>query len=528
MNDASEATHPTEADTREQGKTQRPWRRRASLLLLGLVSVFVALWLLPAGLAFAGYFYFQTEELILPGVRVGGVLVGGMTLEEGAAVLDQTWNQDYLLPAIDSTDPARSWIVMPAEFGLHVDGTASAVRAFAIGRERDLAAGVSRMLTVLKDGWEVEPIVSFDPRKAQETLAAWQPVIEIPARDAILSVEDGWVHSEVGSTGSRLDIGATLELLSTATMAILFEHQFLPLVMYPVEPRISNAENAADELDKLLGSGITLKAYDPVTDDRYAWEPSRQEIASWIKIQRQKSGFVVDIDPNKVIEYLGSINAFLGEERFLIAENALDQTLAALEGEPIERLRIQYYPRDYVVKTSDTLISISFEVGVPYWKIIELNPKLQTRGLERGEVLAIPPRDALLSLPVVPEKRVVISLTQQTMWLYENGESYREHPVSTGISSSPTLPGIFQISAHHLNAYASIWDLQMPHFLSIYDATPGLTNGIHGLPLLSNGRRLWGDVLGRTASYGCIILDLGPAESLYNWAEDGVVVEIQL
>jgi lipoprotein-anchoring transpeptidase ErfK/SrfK len=67
----------------------------------------------------------------------------------------------------------------------------------------------------------------------------------------------------------------------------------------------------------------------------------------------------------------------------------------------------------------------------------------------------------------------------------------------------------------------------MPHFLGIYDATPGFTNGIHGLPMLSNGKRLWGSVLGRPASYGCIILDLDAAELLYSWAEDGVVVEIQ-
>jgi lipoprotein-anchoring transpeptidase ErfK/SrfK len=78
-----------------------------------------------------------------------------------------------------------------------------------------------------------------------------------------------------------------------------------------------------------------------------------------------------------------------------------------------------------------------------------------------------------------------------------------------------------------LNAYASIWNLYMPNFMGIYDAVPGLTNGIHGLPLLSNGRRLWADVLGRPASFGCIILDLQAAEELYNWAEDGVVVEIK-
>ena len=52
-------------------------------------------------------------------------------------------------------------------------------------------------------------------------------------------------------------------------------------------------------------------------------------------------------------------------------------------------------------------------------------------------------------------------------------------------------------------------------------------NGIHGLPLLSNGHRLWASNLGTPASYGCIILDLDEAEELYYWADEGVVVEIR-
>jgi lipoprotein-anchoring transpeptidase ErfK/SrfK len=95
------------------------------------------------------------------------------------------------------------------------------------------------------------------------------------------------------------------------------------------------------------------------------------------------------------------------------------------------------------------------------------------------------------------------------------------------MAGSPTMPGIFQVQSHFVNAYASRWDLWMPNFLGIYEAAPGFLNGIHGLPLLSNGVRLWGSVLGQPASYGCIILDLESAEHLFDWAEDGVVVEIK-
>ena len=77
------------------------------------------------------------------------------------------------------------------------------------------------------------------------------------------------------------------------------------------------------------------------------------------------------------------------------------------------------------------------------------------------------------------------------------------------------------------NAYGARWDLWMPNWLSIYEAAPGFFNGIHGLPMLHSGVRLWGSALGHPASYGCIILGLQQAADVYNWAENGVVVEIK-
>ena len=113
------------------------------------------------------------------------------------------------------------------------------------------------------------------------------------------------------------------------------------------------------------------------------------------------------------------------------------------------------------------------------------------------------------------------------MWTYENGQMLKEYVISTGVDESPTIPGVFQVQTHELEAYASVWDLYMPHFMGIYQGWPGFWNGLHGLPTLSSGVQLWASVLGRKASYGCIILDLASADTVYHWAEDGVVVEIQ-
>ncbi|OGO15128.1 MAG: hypothetical protein A2Z14_18065, partial [Chloroflexi bacterium RBG_16_48_8] len=207
-------------------------------------------------------------------------------------------------------------------------------------------------------------------------------------------------------------------------------------------------------------------------------------------------------------------------------DEGLEKVKQGLQGSQPEPLRVYYRPMTYTVQRPETLVSLGVRIGMPYWKLIEADPKLAARNPYVGETITLPAKDAMLTLPVVMNKRIVISIGEQHLWVYQEGELIQDHVISTGMANSPTMPGIFQVQSHFENAYASNWDLWMPHFLGIYEAVPGFENGIHGLPLLSNGVRLWGSVLGQPASYGCIILDLEAAEELYHWAEDGVVVEI--
>ena len=86
---------------------------------------------------------------------------------------------------------------------------------------------------------------------------------------------------------------------------------------------------------------------------------------------------------------------------------------------------------------------------------------------------------------------------------------------------------MFQVLSKEEQAYASSWDLWMPHFMGIYRTGPDFTNGFHGLPTLSSGARLWEGYLGRPVSYGCIVIGLSEAAALYEWAELGTLVVIQ-
>ncbi len=122
-------------------------------------------------------------------------------------------------------------------------------------------------------------------------------------------------------------------------------------------------------------------------------------------------------------------------------------------------------------------------------------------------------------------KRIVIVISEQHLYAYEGTVLVYSFVASTGMNNA-TRAGTFSVLDKIPNAYGSTWNIWMPNWLGIY-YSGNLENGIHALPILSNGVRLWSGYLGRPISYGCIVLDVDESQMLYDWAEVGIPVEIR-
>ncbi|MGD2162145.1 MAG: peptidoglycan binding domain-containing protein [Anaerolineales bacterium] len=501
------------------------FKRILLLVVLGALSFSTP----PALLTVASYIYFHSSDAILPHVSVGSVEVGGLTIADAQEAIDLIYNQQSELLLIEVPSAQRSWNAIPGQFGLQVDALESAVSAHELGRQGGYFTRITDMLRILRSGQEIQPVIEFDADKASLAVDAWSEILHRDPVDASVELSGSKVQVHPAEPGLQLDVARTLSELTESYKQIYLELGWLPLYTQEIPSERFEIDEIAARLETLLSSSVEIRAYDPVTDEHFTWRPTRDVIAGWISLEHVGDQIRIEIDPQEIRAYVDGLNTFLGSERFLEQGSVVDAIMSDLTGSAHQDhvQIISYYPSQYTVKPGDTLVSIGFRVHLPYWKLFELNPTLSTQGLSVGQTLQVPPRDDLLTLAVIPDKRIEISISEQRMNVYEQGELKWQYVISTGISDSPTLPGIFQISSHFENAYASIWDLYMPHFMGIYDAVPGLTNGIHGLPLLSNGRRLWANVLGNPASYGCIILDLDAAEQLFYWAEEGVVVEIR-
>ncbi|MCA9901369.1 MAG: L,D-transpeptidase family protein, partial [Anaerolineales bacterium] len=252
---------------------------------------------------------------------------------------------------------------------------------------------------------------------------------------------------------------------------------------------------------------------------------------SWLTLtvdQANTTQFDWAIEPDKAAQFFAERNAALGENRYLDEELALTAVTNAIKNQQENiSLRIYHSPSQYVVQAGDTFAGIGRAVGIPYPWIQAANPGVGD-ALTVGQSITIPSPDDLLPYPVVDGKRIVVSISQQRAWVYENDALKWEWLASTGIASSPTAPGVFQIQTHEPNAYAANWDLWMPSFMGIYQPAPNVEfmNGFHGFPTRDGANLLWTSNLGTAVTYGCILLSNENAAQLYEWAEQGVIVEI--
>ncbi len=122
-------------------------------------------------------------------------------------------------------------------------------------------------------------------------------------------------------------------------------------------------------------------------------------------------------------------------------------------------------------------------------------------------------------------KYILVDISEQHMYVYEGEALVYSFVASTGMNNG-TRVGSFSVLEKIPNAYGATWDLWMPNWLGIY-WSGSLQNGIHALPILSNGSTLWSGYLGVPVSYGCVVLDTYESQILYDWADVGTPVEIQ-
>jgi LysM repeat protein len=383
--------------------------------------------------------------------------------------------------------------------------------------------------------------VVYDAAAVRRHLLALQAEIDLAPVLPGLRLVDGRVEVTPSRPGRALDLAATAVRLQGAPVdVVLAERAELAIARVPA-PELDLA-SLAEGANAWLANTLAVEVHDPINGETVRWRVEPPQWTRWVSLA---------VDRERLAEGVGALEWSLDAGA---AQGALEAQMAAwaaagevlpsayvdldsagelmreavLRSRWLVHLRAYHYASQYTVRSGETLSSISREVGIPYPWLEAANPGVSDR-LQVGQVIQVPSPDVLLPLPVIESKRIVVSISRQRMWAYQDGSLIWEWVVSTGIPSSPTAPGVFQVQSHDGTAYASSWDLWMPYFMGIYRPVPSSSfmNGFHGFPNRGGATLLWTGDLGHPVTFGCILLDTENAALLYDWAEDGVIVEIR-
>lgn len=501
----------------------KPGRTGLKSLAYFSVGLLLAVLLFILIVAGGGLLYLYRSDLILPGTTVGDLDVRWRTTGEATALLEQQWQTQGILLTSDTLNQALT----PAALGLNLDIPPAISAAYAQGRSWET-------LQALLEGQTAHftPTLYFDEGTARRTLEALAPQYAVEPVSADIQQVEGLVEAVPASPGRRLDVAATLAPLQQNAAEVLAEGE-LPLVMATVPPERGDVRAVVNAANQLLANTVQISAYDPISDETATWEVTGEEWRLWVSVwldEDQPDGFGWELDQEQAQAALVARFDDPEAPRYLPGDEIGPAIIAAIVGQrwTVDNLRLYHRPQSHTVQPGETLSSIGFDYGMPYPWLEAANPNLGN-SLSPGQVITIPSPDELLPLPVIENKRIVVSLSEQKAWVYENGEVKWEWLASTGIDSSPTAPGIFQVQTHQANAYAANWDLWMPDFMGIYRPAPSVDfmNGFHGFPTRNGSTLLWTGDLGHPVTFGCILLDSQNAAKLFAWAEAGVVVEIR-
>ena len=120
-------------------------------------------------------------------------------------------------------------------------------------------------------------------------------------------------------------------------------------------------------------------------------------------------------------------------------------------------------------------------------------------------------------------KYIDINLSTQIMTIFENGEIIDSFLISSGKRGMDTPKGRHQIYNKNPRPWSKQYSLFMPYWMAI---TADGKYGIHELPEWPGGYKEGQNHLGIPVSHGCMRLGVGPALTVYNWADIGTPVLI--
>ncbi|GAB4467491.1 MAG: hypothetical protein Kow00124_00450 [Anaerolineae bacterium] len=178
----------------------------------------------------------------------------------------------------------------------------------------------------------------------------------------------------------------------------------------------------------------------------------------------------------------------------------------------------------YIVQPGDTLYRIGLRYGVTVTALLAANNLISADRIEVGQQIIVPGVGEIPA-PLTPPppsasvegKLILVDLSEQMVYVYENNVLLHQFLVSTGLPATPTVVGDFKIYLKYSSQRMRGPGYDLPGVPWVMYFYKGY--GLHGT--------YWHSNFGQPMSHGCVNMRTDEAAWLYNWAPIGTPVKVQ-
>jgi len=212
-----------------------------------------------------------------PGVRVGPLDVGGMTVGQASTAIATGVAERSAVPIAVSAG-GSSWEVSAESVSLSFDATALAEAAYDVGRGEFMPAVAGRLRAVF-GGVEIPLVLQCDQSALESLVDVINDAVGTPPMDAAVRVEGSSVTLTDPADGVGVDAQAARPLVLDALVS---EHRNVVLELMPLPPAIDTdaARQAFEDATTMVSRPVVLYYADE------QWEVAPETIGDWIGFRR--------------------------------------------------------------------------------------------------------------------------------------------------------------------------------------------------------------------------------------------------
>jgi vancomycin resistance protein YoaR len=219
-------------------------------------------------------------NLIYPGVKIGEIGVGGLSVQQAAMKINIKAGG---VKQIILRWGVNEWTLQSADIGLNYDSMKTTAEALNAGRTGKLSSDIKVKWLAARGAFKINPIWSWNENGLEQSLATVAAEIDIPAQEPEITIDKNSVSVSVtpGENGQQVDQKLLIEKISQSIVG--WGERKIDIPVIEIKPKLTDQQvnDVRNKANVLLGKKLFIKN----PESGQVWEVDDDQILTWLDLQ---------------------------------------------------------------------------------------------------------------------------------------------------------------------------------------------------------------------------------------------------